>query len=103
MKLSDIKGKKALETLADLIEPLATIASDKAFQEARNAKKPMLKIAEMVLRSHPDEIITILALLDGADPANYEVTLLTLPAKLMEAINDPEVKTLFFSLEQTEE
>lgn len=103
MKLSEIKGKKALEALADLIDPIAIIASDKDFLEARSAGKPMLEIAKMMLKAHPDEIITILAILDGEDPANYEVNMLTLPIKLYEVINDKEIQTLFFSLDQTEE
>ena len=102
MKLSEIKGKKALEAIADLIDPLATIFSDKNFQEAYKSGKPVLEIAKMMLKSHPDEIITILAVLDGEDPENYKVDLLTLPKKLFEVINDPDIQTLFFSLDQTE-
>lgn len=103
MKLSEIKGAKALETLADLIDPLAKIANDEEFRNAWSAKKPALEIAKIALKRFPEEIMTILALLDGADPDKYECSLLSLPAKLFEVINDPEIQTLFFSLGQTEE
>ena len=103
MKLSEINGKKALETLADLIDPLAAILADGTIRDAINAKEPMLSIAKTMLKKWPDEIITILALLDGEDPTQYEVNLLTLPRKLYEVINDKDVQMLFFSLEQTEE
>lgn len=103
MKLSEIKGKKALETTAELIEPLAHILADGTISEAVKAQKPVLSIVKMLLKGWPDDVITILALLDGADPATYEVNMLTLPVKLLEVLNDPEVQTLFFSLGQTEE
>lgn len=103
MKLSEIKGKKALETTAELIEPLAHILADGTISEAVKAQKPVLHIVKLLLKGWPDDVITILALLDGADPATYEVNMLTLPVKLLEILNDPEVQTLFFSLGQTEE
>jgi hypothetical protein len=42
-------------------------------------------------------VIEILAILDGADPKDYaeKVTLFTLPAKLLEIINDPDLMSLF--------
>lgn len=97
MKLSEIKGKDAIRTLALLMEPVAKIASDEDLRDARKAKLPLLLIAKKILEKYPDEIIEILALLDGADPATYEVNLLMLPAKLLEVLNDPEVDALFFS------
>ena len=103
MKLSEIKGRKALETLADMIDPMARILADGTVRDAVNAKEPVLSIAKTVLKKWPDEVITILALTDGEDPAHYEVDLLTLPKKLFEVINDKEIQKLFFSLEQTEE
>jgi hypothetical protein len=103
MKLSEIKGKKALETTAELIDPLAHILADGTIQDAVKAKMPKLEIVKLMLKRWPDDVITILALLDGEDPATYEVNMLTLPMKVYELINDPDIHTLFFSLEQTEE
>lgn len=97
MKLSEIKGKDAIKTLANLMEPVAKIAGDAKLQAAVKAKKPMPLIAKELLENWPDEVIEILALLDGADPETYEVNLLTLPMKLLEVLNDPEINTLFFS------
>lgn len=102
MKLSEIKGKKAIETTAELIEPLAHILADGTISEAVKAQKPVLSIVKMLLKGWPDEVIAILALLDGADPETYEVNMLTLPVKLLEVLNDQDIQTLFFSLDQTE-
>lgn len=103
MKLSEIKGTKAIETTAELIEPLATIFADGTIKAAVDANEPAIVIVKKLLKRWPKEIMTILALLDGENPKTYEVNMLTLPMKLLEVLNDPEVQTLFFSLGQTEE
>lgn len=97
MKLSDIKGKEAIRVLAELMEPVAKIAGDEEIQASIKAKKPLALVAKELLKKWPDEVIEILALLDGADAKTYEVNLLTLPLKLLEVLNDPEIQTLFFS------
>jgi hypothetical protein len=103
MKLSEIKGKKALETLADLMEPIAKILENGEIKKSVENNETAIKIAQRLLKGWPDEIITILALLDGEKPETYEVNLLALPVKVLELINDPEIQTLFFSQDQTEE
>jgi hypothetical protein len=103
MKLSEIKGKKALEMIADLMEPIAKILENGEIKKAVDNNEPVIKIVQRLLKGWPDEVITILALLDGKRPETYEVNLLTLPTKVLELINDPEIQTLFFSQDQTEE
>lgn len=95
MKLSDIKGEKAIETLAELIEPLTAILADEDVKKAVDEKKPRPKIVSIALKRHPREVITCLALLDGSDPETYEVNLVTLPAKILELLNDDLVTGLF--------
>lgn len=97
MKLSEIKGKEAIETLANLMEPVSKIASDKDVQDAVQSKQPVPIIVKKLLQGHPDEVIEVLALLDGADPKTYEPSLLSLPMKLLEILNDEEIQALFFS------
>lgn len=97
MKLSEIKGKEAITTLANLMEPVSKIAADKDVQDAVQSKQPLPIIVKKLLQGHPDEVIEVLALLDGADPKTYEPSLLTLPMKLLEILNDEEIQALFFS------
>lgn len=97
MKLSEIKGKEAITTLANLMEPVSKIASDKDVQDAVQSKQPLPIIVKKLLQGHPDEVIEVLALLDGADPKSYEPSLLSLPMKLLEILNDEEIQALFFS------
>lgn len=101
MKLSDFKGEAALDALADLIEPVADVAGDKEVVDYVRSKQYILAV-KSAIKNHKRSVITILAVLDGADPETYKPGLTTLPAKLLEILNDPELTDLFFSQEQTE-
>lgn len=97
MKLSEYKGEKALDVFADLIEPFAAIASDKEVMNHVRSGKPTIKLIKPLLKNHKREVIEIMAILDGEDPANYseKVNVFTLPKKLLEILNDPDLKSLF--------
>jgi hypothetical protein len=102
MKLSEIKGEQALDVLADLIEPASEIMTDKmvvAFARGGNS----VKAVKCAIKNHKKAVIEILATLDSKDAENYDVNVLTLPAKLLEIFNDPDLMSLFTSrVENTE-
>lgn len=102
MRLSDLKGERALEVLGDLIEPAIKIMQDKTIVTAARAGNT-LEIVKIMCKAHKKEVITMLAVLDEQDPDTYEVGLMTLPAKLLELLNDPEIQKLFTPQGQTEE
>lgn len=102
MKLSEIKGQEAIDALADLIAPAAEIFSDKAVIETMRSGD-RLKAVQIMLKTHSKAVIEMLAILDREDPATYEPSIVTLPIKLLDFLNDPEVQSLFFSQEQTKE
>ena len=94
MKISELKGEAALDALADMIEPIAEIASDVHFVKCvRDGNR--IKAVELAIRNHKKAILQILAASEGKKQEEYEVSLLTLPKKLMEVFNDPEVMSLF--------
>ena len=97
MKLSEIKGEAALDALADLIEPVSEIITDAEFVRLARSDAPKMTLVKTAIKSHKKAIIEILAVLDGKDPETYEVSILTLPMKLLEVFNDPEVISLFQS------
>lgn len=100
MKLSEIKGEQALDVLADIIEPASEIMTDKAVVDmARSGKK--VKAISSAIKNHKKAIVEILAVLDGKEADEYEVNVLTLPAKLLEILNDQMVMSLFTSQGQT--
>lgn len=105
MKLSDYKGEAALDKLAEIIEPLTAIFADKEMQEIANSDNAnALQYIKPILKNHKKEIIEVLACLENEPVDEYKekVTLLTLPALILEFINDPEVQALFPQQHQKE-
>lgn len=105
MRLSEYKGEQALDMLADLIEPVATIMADPEIERLARSGQPQVKIIKPAIKNHKKEVIEILAILDCADPSDYasKVNLFTLPAKLLEILNDPDLMSLFTSQGQTKD
>lgn len=103
MKLSEYKGEQALDMLADLIEPAAAIMADPEIARLTRAQMPAIKIVKLAIKNHKREVLEIMATLDGEDPKDYaeKVNLFTLPAKLLEILNDPELMNLFTSQGKT--
>lgn len=95
MKLSEIKGEKALDAMADLLEPLSLIFADPEIQRSVKNDEPKMILVKKILKTHKKEAIQIMAILDGETPETYEISLLKIPLKLLEIINDPEVQSLF--------
>ena len=103
MKLSEIKGEAALDAMADLMEPLALIFADAEVQASVKKDEPKMLLIKKILKGHTKEVLEVLAILDGEDPATYETNLLKIPAKLLEIMNDPEVQSLFTYQDQRAE
>lgn len=103
MKLSDYKGEEALLVLADLIEPVGEIMTDKEVLKDLTKGGNKFSAIAVAIRKHTKAVIALLAALERKDPVEYahEVTLATLPAKLLEILNDPELAQLFTSQGQT--
>ena len=98
MKISDIKGEAALDAFADMIDPAMEIMTDPAISAAyKNPGTTMAQLVGLIIKSHKQSIIKIMAILDGEDPETYadKINILTVPEKLIEIINDPEMKSLF--------
>ena len=101
MKLSDIKGERALDVLADLIDPVAEIFGDKEISAALQSGKAPAKAIKLALKNHKRAVLDMMAALDGEDPATYQPSLFVLPKRLLDLLNDPEVQQLFSSQETT--
>lgn len=100
MKLSEIKGEQALDVLADMLEPAARIISDDEIEKAYKSGQ-RLKAVRIAIKNHKRDVIEILAATEGEDPNTYEPNVLSIPIKLLEILNDPDVMGLFLSQEQT--
>lgn len=113
MRLSDIKGERSIEVIAELIEPIANIAADKAATDLFKAQKATGKktaegFAERVrknlpalLKTHKDDIIAIMAAINGVSREEYakEMTLASLLGDAYEVLTDKEFLVFFSSSE----
>lgn len=88
MKLSDIKGDRVLDVIADIIDPIANMVQDKdvaamfkreAVPEGMEARdffaKRMRKGLPVLLKSHKADIIAIMAAIEGVTPEQYAKSL----------------------------
>lgn len=88
MKLSDIRGDRVLDVIADIIDPIANMVQDKdvaemferkAVPEGMEAREffaeRMRKGMPVLLKSHKADIIAIMAAIEGVTPEQYAESL----------------------------
>ena len=85
MKLSEIRGERVFDVIADIIEPACNIASDKdaAALFDRTEKRPedvtpaefalgkVKRSMPKLMRSHKDDLVAIMAAIDGCSQDEY--------------------------------
>ena len=99
MKLSEYQGEEALDLLADMIEPISEIMTDKEIGEIWKTNR--FKAIKLAIKNHKKAVIEVMALLDGAPAEEYKCNLFTLPFKILELLNDPALVQLFTYQGQT--
>lgn len=112
MRLSDVKGERVFDAIADIIKPIANIAQDesaaalfkrekvpdgmtaKAFLTAR-----LKKVVPALLKEHKEDLIAILAAIEGETAEEYAgtLTLAKLISDVTELLTDDAFKELFTS------
>jgi hypothetical protein len=110
MKLSDIKGDRTIDVIAEIIEPVINIAEDKEASalferkecpEGISAKDFVLARVKTALpklmKSHKDDLITILATIEGKPIEQYrsEMSLASVIGGLIELFTDDEFLGFF--------
>lgn len=113
MKLSEIKGERIFDVIADCIEPMAKISSDPETQKMLKRETvpegtdktayAMQRLQEglpALLRNHKEDIIEILAVVEGVTPTEYEkeLNLSKLLSDTTDLINDKDFMALFLSV-----
>ena len=93
MKLSEYQGEEALDILADLIEPAGEIMSDKEIGDV--FKQNRFKAIGIAIKNHKKAVMQIMAALDGVPVEEYKCNVFSLPVKILEILNDPEMIQLF--------
>ena len=105
MKLSDYHGEKALDLLAEIVEPMAEIFADPEISDLMKSGGARIKWVKPIIKNHKDAIIAILAAIEGQTPDEYadKITVMTLPVKFLNLINDKEMQSVFMSAGQESE
>lgn len=112
MKLSDIKGERTLDVIADIIDPIANIAEDEEasalFRKEKlpkgMTKKTFLlqrarKAVPALLKGHKSDIISILSTIEGTTKEEYmaSLNLVKLAKDAIDLLTDEAFTTLFIS------
>lgn len=95
-KISDIRGEDALDVLADIMEPASEIMADEEIASMYRSGN-RIKAISTAIKNHKKSVIHVLAILDGEDPDGYSPSLISLPTKIIEILNDPELDMVFTS------
>lgn len=102
MKFNELKNEQAIEALADMFDPIVEIAGDAEIVSAAR-KNDKASAVKLMLKNHSRAIFELLAASEGTDPDEYECNMLTLPMKLLDLLNQPELSFLFPSQGQKTE
>lgn len=117
MRLSDIRGERVLDVIAEIAAPVINIASDEealAFFKRRPPKEgqtPQEALAERMgqaapalMKTHRDDLVAILAALDGVTAEEYVegMTLGSVLVDVFELLTDEAFGDFLSSQEQTE-
>ena len=115
MKLSQIKGERALDVVADLIDPVCSIATDPTTKELmtvkdvpENANVYELALAQLrkhvpaLIKAHKNDLVAIMAALEGVAQEEYKETLSfgKLLSDVVVLLSDKEFIQLFISAAQ---
>lgn len=115
MKLSDIKGERVFDVIADITEPVINIAQDEKVTLFKRENPPegvtarafalqkIAKNAPLLLKKHKSDISTVLAAIKGQTVDEYVagLNMATLSIDLLELLNDQEFVSFFTSAAQT--
>ena len=110
MKLSEVKGDRVFDVIADIIEPVATIAQDEeAMALFDSGDKPedmsgwqwfverAKKSVPVLMRKYKDELCTILATVNGVSVEEYveDLSVPKLFANVIDLVTDSEFISFF--------
>lgn len=105
MKLSDIKGDRLFDLMAEITEPLCEIASDDALMQGIGADseqgegtrayaiRKVRSIVPRLMKDHRQSLVRVLAALKGVTPCEYleGLTLASLLEDVYDMLNDEDL------------
>lgn len=106
-RLSEFKDLDGIRLISKLMLPIGRIVQNKEVASARAAAKAegrdlsMLELAGVMLESGAQDIMSMLALLNEEDPADYHCNAATVMADVLTMFGDPDMQALFGLQRQT--
>lgn len=106
-RLSEFKDLEGIRLISKLMLPIGRIVQNKAVADARAAAKTegrelsMLELVGVMLESGAQDIMTMLALLNETDPADYHCNAASVMADVLTMFGDPDMQALFGLQRQT--
>lgn len=104
-RLSEYKDEEALDLLADILSPTVEIMQDESVQKFFNKGDENMTVADvvtLVIKTHKKAVMQIMAALEGVPSEEYHCNIFTLPAQLMQVVNDPDLRAFFALQGQTD-
>lgn len=111
MKLSEVKGERALDAIAEIIPPICNLAADDNVKQlfSNNAALPegmdanqftlerIKKGLPAMMKAHKEDFIHILASIEGVEDEEYSqnMSIVTLIRDALDLVVDPDFRALF--------
>ena len=113
MKLSELKGEKAIEVIADLIAPVTSIASDQKnlsiFKKQGSGERSKEEVAKemsekipTLLKTHKKDVLDILCAFNP-DAKPEEMSVYDIINGVSDLLSDKDFLSLFLSVVKTED
>lgn len=103
MKLAEYKNEDAINLLADLLDPIGELFTDKAVVAVfKNKEASQIEQIQTMLRSNPKAIIKMFAILDSKPVEEVSYSIPEMIAKLYEIMQDTDLTSFFKSQAQNE-
>lgn len=111
MKLSELKGERAIEVIADIIEPVSRIAGDPKTTDLFRAKRRegetdrqmtarnLIEKVPNLLRTHKRDVLAVICAVNGRNPD--DLSLAEIMAGAIELGHDEDFLSLFMSAVNT--
>lgn len=113
MKLSELKGERAIEVIADLIAPVTSIASDQKnlsiFKKQESGERSKEEVAKdlsekipTLLKTHKKDVLDILCAFNP-DAKPEEMSVYDIINGVSDLLSDKDFLSLFLSVVKTED
>lgn len=93
MKLSEFKDEKAIEVVANLLDPICNIVANPENEKAKS--KNVAAFLGAMLRNNRKDVMDMLAILNDEDPADFHCNAASVLKNVLELASDKELMQLF--------